>query len=190
VDSAELAERVLRAGKPVRMLLGDEPRAVAAPRFLVGRGEQDQVALERHARAGDLEQRRELHDADRLHVERAAPVEPAVADLAAERIDRPVPPVGVHDVDVMVEDDRAERSITGHPRAEVGAAGRRLDDLARDPVAVEHLGQEARPRDLVARRVRRVDREIAAQEVDGIDHRGPRGVNVFTASYWSGHGSS
>src|SRR6266545_3983088 len=43
--------------------------------------------------------------------------------------------VGVHDVDVMVEDDPAQRAVAGEACAEAGAPGRRLDRLAFDSVA-------------------------------------------------------
>ena len=172
------------------MLVCDEPRPVLAPGFLVRRAEQHEVALERHARPLDREQRNELQDPDRLHVDGAASVEVAVADLAAERIDRPVAAVGVDDVDVVMEHDPAERAVPGEACADVGAPRCRFHDLAREAVAVEHIREEPRAGDLVARRIGGIDGQIAAQEVDGlvadlppVHRQAPLGVKLLTSTY-------
>src|SRR5207237_6608174 len=109
---------------------------------------------------------------------RAAAVEIAVADPAADRIHRPVWSVRVHDVDVMVQYDAAERAVARELRAKPGPVGCGLDRLALDPVAGQDFRQEPDTGDLVARRVRGVDHQIAAQQVDRlvaeshpVDHR-------------------
>ena len=94
-----------------------------AARLLVRRAEEDEVTLERHPRAFDREQRRELKDAGGFHVEGAATVEKAVADDAAEGIDRPIAPICIDDVDVMVENDPSQRAVAAQPRHQVARPG-------------------------------------------------------------------
>src|SRR5439155_14425568 len=127
---------------------------------------------------------------DRLHVDGAPPVEVATADLAAERVDRPVAAVGVDDVDVVMQHDPAQRAIPAETGAEVGAAWRRFNDLAREAVAVEHLREEPCAGDLVARRIGRIDGQITTQEVDGlvadlrpVHRQAPLGVKLLTSTY-------
>src|SRR5205823_3567471 len=108
-----------------------------------------------------------------LHVEGPAPVDEAVPQETAERVHRPVALVGIDHVDVVVEDEATERPVAEQPRHEVAALRRRLGRLARDSVPVEHLGEEARPRRLVARRIGRVDLEVSAHQLDGPPPRRP-----------------
>ncbi len=166
LDQPDLGDRVLGAGEPVRTPIGDELRAELATGLLVGRRQEHEVALERHPRALEGEQSRQVQDARRLHVDRAAPVEVAVGDDASERVDRPVAPVGVYDVDVMVQDDSAEGAVALQARAQTGAPGARLDRLALDALARQDLGQKPRAGDLVAGGIGGVDLQIAAQELD------------------------
>jgi hypothetical protein len=75
---------------------------------------------------------------------------------------------------VMMEDDRAERSVAGQSGDEVRAARRGFGDLARDPVGGERARQELGPGPLVPRRVGRVHHEMATTEIDGLlTERGP-----------------
>ena len=166
LDRRELRDRVLGPRDPLAPPVGDELGAELAARFLVGGGQEHEIALERHVRALERQHRREMQDARGLHVDRAAAIEIAVGDRAAERVDGPVAAIGVHDIDVVVQDDPAERAVAGEARAKAGPAGRGLDRLALDPVAGQHLGQEPGARDLVSGRVRGVDRQIAAQQID------------------------
>src|SRR5437879_12010028 len=68
----------------------DKPASTdAASDLLVRRGEEDHVALERHAGALEREQRHELRDRRALHVEGAAPPGVPVPHDARERVDPP-----------------------------------------------------------------------------------------------------
>ena len=98
-----------------RCALDDLARAVADD-LLVADDVEDDVAarlealLERHLRRPH--RRRE----PALHVRRAAPVEAAVDDVAAERLLRPRAPVADrHDVDVRVERERAAAARARQP---------------------------------------------------------------------------
>ncbi len=166
LDHAELGERVLRAVEPGAALICYPLGAEPAPGFLVRRPEKDQVALERDARPLDGEHGRQLENAGGLHVDGAAAVHEPVLQGAAEGIDRPVALVRVDHVDVVVEQDGAERAVTLESGDQVAPAGGRLGGFARDAGAVEHLGEEARPRGLVPRRVRGVDTQVATQQLD------------------------
>src|SRR2546430_7457931 len=66
----------------------DKPASTdAASDLLVRRGEEDHVALERHAGALEREQRHELRDRLALHIERAASPDVPVLHDARERVE-------------------------------------------------------------------------------------------------------
>ena len=156
------------------MVIGDELGAELAPGLLVRGGQEDEIALERDPGALQRQHGRQMQDARRLHVDRAPAVEVTGGDHAAERVHRPVTPVGVDDVDMVMEHDPAERPVAREARLEARASGRRLDRLARDALARQDLGQEPRAGDLVARRVRGVDHQVATEQVDRlVAQRGP-----------------
>src|SRR5262244_4457841 len=164
LDGPEFRQRVLRPREPGAPLVGDPLRAEAATRLLVGGGEEDEIALEGHAGAGDGQERGELHDARGLHVEGAPAVDVAVAEEAAEGIYRPVALVRVYDVNMMMEDDTTQGAVAAETRHEVAAPRSRLRRLAGDPRAVQDLGEKACPRRLVAGRVRGVHPQVLSQE--------------------------
>src|ERR1700730_2899496 len=63
------------------------------------------------------------------------------------------------------EHDAAKGAVASDARHQIPPLRRGLGRLARDAVAVEDLGEEARARRLVAGRVRGVDTEIAAHQL-------------------------
>ena len=166
LDDPQLRQRVLGAVEPDSTLIRDPLGAEAAPRFLVRRREKDEVSLERYPRALDGEHGGELEDAGRLHVDRAAAVDVPVLEKTTEGVYGPIALVGVDHVDVVVEHDASERPVALEARDEVAPPRRRLGGFARDAVAVEHLGEEARARRLVPGRVGGVDTEVAPQQLD------------------------
>ena len=172
-NDPELGQGVFRPRQPLAPLRGDPLRSEPAAHFLVGGGEEDQVALEGNLGPLDGKHGHELKNARGLHVEGPAPVDEAVPQETAERVHRPVALVGIDHVDVVVEDEATERPVAEQPRHEVAALRRRLGRLARDSVPVEHLGEEARPRRLVARRIGRVDFEVSAHQLDGLAPQRP-----------------
>ncbi len=68
-DPAALGQQKLGAADQIEALARDEARPVAAADFLVGRGEEDHVALERAIALGELGQREQVNDRDALRVE-------------------------------------------------------------------------------------------------------------------------
>ena len=117
-------------------------------------------------RAPEGQQRHELRDRFALHVERAPTPDVTVLDQPAERIHAPVLGRGEHHVHVVQQNDGTRAAITGQPRVQVGLAGSRLEDARLDAVALQHLRQPARRRDLVARWVGRVDAEVLREQRD------------------------
>ena len=86
--------------------MASEPAgAVQAAVLLVGHGEEDDVALERHPPALEVDHRGELGDAEALVVDRAAPPEQAALDQAGERRHGP-PRARGDDVHVVEQEDR------------------------------------------------------------------------------------
>ena len=63
-------------------------------------------AAQRHVLALERDGAEHRHDAEALHVERAAPPDEAVVQRATERIDGPVLADGGHDVHVVREHER------------------------------------------------------------------------------------
>ncbi len=163
--AAALVDRVVGAHR-VRVL-ADEPREpeVLAD-LLVGRGDEDEVAvrpepLPRQARDRDRARR---HLA--LHVERPAPPDLAVDDLARPRVALPLGRVGEHGVGVGEERERRPAPVPADPRDEVGALRHLRDQLDLDArvleVGPQHLGRAR----LVPGRVDRVGADELPQELD------------------------
>ena len=101
--------------------------------------------LRRLAALGEQAQRHELRDGQALHVERAAPVDDAVADLAGERRKGPARRIGRHDVHVVEQDDRlaggAAASAAGG-RSGSASAGRAPASACRCPACAQLILQE------------------------------------------------
>ena len=143
----------------------DEPTgAHARADLLVRRGEKNDVALERRARALEDDQRHQLRDRLTLHVERATSPHVPVLHHAAERVHLPVLRAGEHDVHVIEKDQRAPGPVSLHPREQVRLAGRGFEYLRFDPLPPQHGPQPVRRLQLVPRRVRRVDGDVLRQQ--------------------------
>ena len=134
--------------------------------FLVGLGDQQDVAVRHPPAAGEHGERDGAGRRLALHVERSAPPQVAVAHLSAERRAAPVGRIGIDDVRVADDRERRARPAAAYPGDQVGACRIPRDPLGFHAVArevgLEHLDAER----LVARRVRRVDPDQVASERD------------------------
>ena len=141
-----------------------EPEAVAD--LLVGRGDEDEVAVVTPALARERGERDGARGDLALHVERAAAPDEAVAELAAERVGAPLARVGGHDVGVREQRERRAAAGAAQARDEVRPLGHLRVQLALDARVLEEVAEQLRRRGLVAGRVRRVDADQLPQELD------------------------
>jgi hypothetical protein len=166
-EAADLADRLGAAVEEVGVLLDEEPRALGTAGFLIGHVGDDDVARRLAALASPLADHRQRHRVHVLHVDGAATPEAAVLDLAAERIDAPVVRVGRDDIEVAVNEQRtATLILAGHPGDDARAALVRLVDLRLEPDLGQLLGDVFGGLALVAGRVRAVDPDQVAAQVD------------------------
>ena len=86
-------------------------------------GEEDHVAIERHAAPLEQQHRHQVRGQHRLVVLGAASPDVAVLHHRAERIDRPLLALHADDVGVREDQQRPLRSVALQPRDQVGAAG-------------------------------------------------------------------
>ncbi len=140
-DGADLAALGLAADHGVDVVgaaAGDEVLGAEHQAFLVDEGGEHDAAGERTAapeRVGGEQHRGQAA----LHVGGAAAPQPAVHDVAAERLDGPAVALG-HDVGVPLEHQRRPRPAAAVDRGDhVGPARRHLVDL-RLPAERAHLG--------------------------------------------------
>ena len=167
-DPAALVER--DAGVDLRpRRLGEPARAVVAA-LLVGLGEQDDVALERHLGARDPRRGHGERGEAALEVHRAAAVDEAASDQARERVHRPEVALDAHDVLVAGQQERLLGRVLGaQAREEVGLARRRRrHDLDLEPERREPRLQQLGDLRLVARRVGGVDPDQLLQQRDDL----------------------
>ena len=160
--AASLVEREVGAHE-LGMLLHEPREAVVLVHLLVGGQRQDQVA-------GGAEslppERRERDGARRhlaLHVERAAPPDLAVDEIARPGVARPLLGIGAHGVGVREQRERGAVAAR-QPRDEIEPVGRPADELARDPALLEVVAQQLRGDRLVARWVDGVRPQQRLQE--------------------------
>ena len=169
--------RGARAGSPERALgeqelaadgvelMPSEPlRSVDAADLFVCASKDAQRTAQRHVLTLERNGAKHGHHAEALHIERAAPVDEAVAQQATERIDGPVIAHGGYDVHVM---RKHERVIAGAERCDdvrlvAGRAGARGGEALGLEELLDPIGGL---RD-VAGRVRRVDRDVVPQQLD------------------------
>src|SRR5262245_18240944 len=142
------------------MILRKPSRAVQPSGLFVRSRQKDHVALERNPRAFERQQSDELRHPERFHVHRAAPVDEAVLERAAERFDRPELLVVPVYVGVIETDDRSLTPVAAQPRPDRPAAWKRLEDLMLDAFALADVGEELRRANLGARRIGRVNLEV------------------------------
>ncbi len=155
-EAAELADRVADAVEQLGVLAHEELGAERAAGLLVGHQAEDHVARRLLAARERAHERGEHHRDAALHVERAAPPDVAVGDLAGERRMRPVAARG-DDVDVALQQQRRTGAATAQARDQVRPRRLGREDAR---LAAELLEQVADPLDaraLVARRVARVE---------------------------------
>jgi hypothetical protein len=139
--ATDLADRLRTPVEQVAVLLDEEPGAVRAPGLLVGGERQHDVARGHHPVAAPPAHDRQHHRVEVLHVDGAPAPQVAVAQLAGERVHRPLRRVGRHHVEVPVHQQRlAGRVGSGDPGDHIRAARGRLQDRRLDA----HLGQSGR----------------------------------------------
>ena len=147
------------------MVLAEPRRAEARADLLVCSRAEDQIARRLEALARQRRDRNGFRRDLPLHVERAAPPNLAVAQLAAKRVGAPLRRVCEHDVGVGKEEQRGTVAPTWDARDEVRALGDLRVQLAGDARVFEIAAQQLRCGGLVARRVRRVDANELLQEL-------------------------
>jgi hypothetical protein len=163
-----LGQEELGVLQPVAPPFGaDRPQRAREVGFLVGGGEEEDVAVEADRFALQPKQGQELQDALRLHVLGAAAVDEPVLQQAGERRHRPARGVGRHDVHVVGEDQRPPGAAALERREQVRAPGRELVHHHGDAFVLEDRLVEQRGLQLAARRVRGVDLEVLAEKADG-----------------------
>ena len=149
------------------MVRDHPPRAHRAADFLVGLGEQDDVAIERHALALQPQKRQELRDAHAFHVHRAAAPQYAVAAI-----------VGGNGSVFHCERSAGTTSMWWSSTIALPAGGavafetRIHDRLARrrfvpgdgNPLAIEDRGQPVGGLSRIARRIGSVDADVFAEQ--------------------------
>ncbi len=171
-DAAAFVEGAGRP-EPFGPVLGDPFRAGQATRLLVGRAREEDIAAEpgdrvagrieagRPRLGGQLAHDAELHRDHRLHVDRAAPVDVAVADVGGERIVRPAFGGSRHDVEVRQEEQWiAAGAIAAQADVHRAATRVRFDDLGLEAGLGQPGRDEACDAQLPVRGVgwRRIDR--------------------------------
>ena len=162
--AAALVDRVVHPNR-VRMLIAEPLEPEVVPDLLVCGRDEDQVAgrLEALAR-----QRRNRHGARRdliLHVERSAPPDVVVGEVAGPRVARPL--VGIGDDRVRVREEAERRPVAAlEARDEVGPLRRARIELDLDAVRLEVVAQELRRDRLVPRRVDRVQPQELLEQAD------------------------
>src|SRR6185295_7201097 len=102
---AALAEDRLDVFEKLRMLVEQPRRSGRAAALLVRDRQPDDLPAAVENAPLEIDQGRQLSDAEALVVEGAAPPEPAVPHESAERRHRPAG-TGGHDVDVVEQEDR------------------------------------------------------------------------------------
>ena len=163
-----LRDRVLGLLEPVAPAArAQRAQGAREVHFLVGGGQEEDVAVEGEVLAARADEGHELEDALRLHVLGAAPVDEPVLHRRGEGRHRPAAGVRGHHVHVVGEDEGPARPPAGESGEQVRAAGSELVDLGGDPFAVQDPLVEAGRAQLVAGRVGGVDLEVLAQEVHG-----------------------
>ena len=147
------------------MGIDQPPRAADPSRLLVGEHREDEVARRPAAGLG-ANQGSDHHRHTALHVERAAAPQVAVDDVAAEGTVAPVLVDRGDDVDVALEEQRRGLAPTLHPRDEVGAARFAFVSLAFDVRVAEQLFDKLDRKVLFAWRVRGVEPDEVAGQLD------------------------
>src|SRR5207248_2469932 len=105
------------------------------------------------------------------------PPDEAVRYLCTERRLRPPLAGGRHHVDMPIEDEWRAAVRPWVPCDEIRATGRTLVALGLDAVRAQQALDERDARLLVSRRVRRVEADQIAQQLDRIDHSSSRAAS-------------
>ena len=139
------------------------PRPVTSPCLFVRRAKEDEVTLEWHPCAFEQGQRHELRGGYSFTVDRPAAIHIPLLERAGERIDLPVGFHGRHHVEMVQEDKgfflaAAFQAGVYHPTSRL-----RLEHLRLQALLGQVLLPEGSGRDFVARRICRVDLQIAAE---------------------------
>ncbi len=165
-------QRVIRANR-VRVVLAEpgEPEPLAD--LLVGASGEDEIARRLEALPRERCDRDRLRRDLALHVDRAAPPELAVANLARPGVELPVGGVGHDGVRVREQQQARPAAASRQARDEVRALRDLRVDLAANAVVAEIVAQQLGRLRLVAGRIDRVEpdqlleklRNLVAQRV-------------------------
>ncbi len=159
-------------------MLGAEPlRSVGRARLLVGGDHELQLAsLRPPTRLGERARRRHLRSNLALHVERSAPPDATVAQLARPGVDLPLGRVGQHGVDVAEQAQRRPVGSSGRPqsRYEVRPARDGGQQLDLESGALEQPAQVLLALLLGPRRIDRVEPDQPLQQLRRLPLQLPR----------------
>ncbi len=179
--AAELAERVADPLELLRMLLDEKSRPEVAAVLLVAQHREHEVAGRRPLRVRADERVHEHGDAG-LHVERTATPDHPVVDVRGERRMRPLLAGGGDHVDVSVEQQRRRLAAAGDAGDQVRPAVRAREDARVDPGAGEQTAHVLDARGLVPWRVRRVEPDQLAQQLDDVRRLGAHSSSSAASS--------
>ena len=120
--AATLADRVADAGEEVRVVVGEPGGAVDAPGLLVGQHDQEEIPRRRHTFALGAQEGADHHRHPVLHVEGAAPPDPALDQLGREGWMGPALVDGGDHIGVALQ-DQARATPSLQPGDQVRPAG-------------------------------------------------------------------
>ena len=147
-----------------------KPDSLLTAGLLVRHGQKDQIVLQSQTVSFRQRQHHEFHDAHAFHVERTAPPDHIVDEIAGERINAPVFRLGRHDIDVGQKHDRLAPSPFGRwqPCRDRDATITRVVITTVDALAGELATQKVCAGFLSTGRVGGIDSNVFAEQVGGL----------------------
>ena len=145
------------------MMLDQPLRADIAIDLFVGRGGEDHVAVKWDVVALQGQERDQLHRGDVLHVQRAAPPHKTVGHVSAKGRMRPMLGFGWDHIQVIVEQQRRQRSVALQPRDDITTLRGRLQHDRIESLHAQHARQILDGGQLVTGGIGRIDAEQACR---------------------------
>ena len=146
----------------------DEYDGAVAVHLFIRVADIHQVAVELYAGAFDRDQGHQLNDAMPLHVDGAAAVDIPVFHQTLEGGNGPLAVGYRYHIHVVHQSERLLLPVAFEAGVKIGPSGsqlRRVEDLPIDSFPGQHLLQPTRRGQLVARRVRCVDRDVLGEQL-------------------------
>jgi hypothetical protein len=141
-NPATFVERELGVDE-LRVMLQDPIDAVFTARLLVGRREEDDVAIERSAAAHDVlveqQHRLQVHREHALVVDRSAAIQESLEDFSAEGVGRPALALDTHHIHVREQQHRPRLTRTLQSRHERCARWCRFEEGRLDAGAAKDV---------------------------------------------------